>query len=74
MPRQSRSGLPDGITARHRRGCPNVGQPEWKCGCPPRYQVQVWSRRDRRRLSRTFAKLAAARLPQFAWVLGTLGC
>src|SRR4051812_7389168 len=61
MPRQSRSGLPDGITARHRRGCANVGQSEWRCGCPPRYQVQVWSRRDQRRLSRTFPKLAAAR-------------
>jgi hypothetical protein len=61
MPRQSRSGLPDGITARHRRGCPHAGQTQWRCGCPPRYQVQVWSRRDQRRLSRTFPKLAAAK-------------
>src|SRR4051812_18852442 len=61
MPRQSHSGLPDGITARHRRGCANAGHTEWRCGCPPRYQVQVWSRRDQRRLSRTFPKLAAAK-------------
>ena len=61
LPRQSRSGLPDGITARHRRGCSKAGQPDWKCGCPPRYQVQVWSRRDQRRMSRTFPKLAAAK-------------
>lgn len=61
MPRQSRSGLPDGITARHRRGCSKAGQSDWKCGCPPRYQVQVWSRRDQRRMSRTFPKLAAAK-------------
>ena len=61
MPRQKRSGLPDGITARHRRGCGNAGLSDWKCGCPARYQVQVWSRRDRRRLSRTFPKLAAAK-------------
>lgn len=61
IPPRNRSGLPDGITARHRRGCQNPGLPEWRCGCPPRYQVQVWSRRDRRRLSRTFPKLAAAK-------------
>ncbi len=61
MPRQSRSGLPDGISARHRRGCPRAGQSDWKCRCPPRYQVQVWSRRDQRRLSRTFPRLAAAK-------------
>ena len=61
MPRQSRSGLPDGVSARHRRGCRRAGQSDWKCGCPPRYQVQVWSRRDQKRLSRTFPKVAAAK-------------
>lgn len=61
MPPRNRSGLPDGITARHRRDCRNAGTSEWRCGCPPRYQVQVWSRRDRRRLSRTFGKLAEAK-------------
>jgi integrase len=61
VPRRKRSSLPEGITARHRKGCPRAGEPEWRCGCTPRYQAQVWSTLDRRRLSRTFSRLAAAR-------------
>lgn len=60
MPPRNRSGHPDGITARHRRECSSAGTSDWRCGCPSRYQVQVWSKRDQRRLSRTFGKLAEA--------------
>lgn len=61
MPRRKSSSLPEGITARHRKRCSRAGQAEWRCGCTPRYQAQVWSALDRRRVSRTFSRLAAAK-------------
>jgi integrase len=50
---------PEGISVRHRRSCPSrEGVP---CRCSPSYQAQVWSPRDRKRLSRSFPTLAAAK-------------
>jgi integrase len=48
-----------GIDTRHARSCGsrNGGV----CTCRPTYQAQVWSRRERRRISKTFPTLAAAR-------------
>lgn len=55
MPRRP----PEGITVRHTRSCPSRdGKP---CRCSPTYQAQAWSGRDRKRLTRTFPTLAAAR-------------
>jgi integrase len=51
--------LPDGISARHARTCPS--RDGGRCRCDPNYQAQVWSSRDRKRLSRSFPTLAAAR-------------
>src|SRR6266508_4939500 len=51
--------LPDGISARHARACPS--RDGGRCRCDPSYQAQVWSSRDRKRLSRSFPTLAAAR-------------
>src|SRR4051812_17605265 len=51
--------LPEGISVRHARSCPaRSGE---RCRCSPSYQAQVWSPRDRKRLSRTFPTLAAAK-------------
>lgn len=61
VPRRKSSSLPEGITARHRKGCLRAGHAEWRCGCTPRYQAQVWSALDRRRVSRSFSRLAAAK-------------
>jgi integrase len=60
VPRKKNDGLPEGIVARHRTDCHEKG-PDWSCGCPARYQAQVWSQRDRRRLSKTSAKLATVK-------------
>jgi len=51
--------LPEGINVRHARACP--GREGGRCRCDPSYQAQVWSARDRKRLSRSFPTLAAAR-------------
>ena len=51
--------LPEGITIRHSRSC-RAPSGE-RCRCDPTYQAQVWSARDRKRLSRSFPTLAAAR-------------
>jgi integrase len=49
------SRKPEGVSPRHKRGCPNTGRMEWGCGCPPAYQAQVWDRRTRKRgMTRTF--------------------
>ncbi len=51
--------LPEGISLRHARSCPSrYGE---GCRCTPRYQAQAWSPRDRKRLTRTFPTLAAAK-------------
>jgi integrase len=59
-PKRRHDGLPEGIYARHRKSCPNAGQPEWSCGCPTSYQAQAWSKRDGRRPTRTFPRLREA--------------
>ncbi|MGH3118310.1 MAG: tyrosine-type recombinase/integrase [Gaiellales bacterium] len=51
--------LPEGITLRHQRTCPN--RDGGRCRCTPTYQAQAWSPRDRKRLTRTFPTLAAAK-------------
>jgi hypothetical protein len=55
---------PEGIIARHSYGCParwDVGSEKGPCRCSPRYQAQVWSPRDGKRISRTFPTQAAAK-------------
>jgi integrase len=54
----------EGIVVRHARGCPARWDSESHgsaCRCSPRFQAQVWSPRDRKRLSRTFTTRAAAK-------------
>jgi integrase len=51
--------LPEGISLRHARSCPS--RSGGRCRCTPTYQAQAWSPRDRKRLTRTFPTLAAAR-------------
>lgn len=50
---------PEGIQTRHARACPEPAG--GRCRCQPTYQAQVWSARDRKRISRSFATLAAAK-------------
>jgi integrase len=50
---------PEGITIRHKRSC--ASRRDGKCNCRPTYQAQVYSARERRRISRTFSDLGAAR-------------
>lgn len=55
---------PEGIIARHSLGCParwSSGSERGPCRCTPRYQAQVWSPGERKRISRTFPSLAAAK-------------
>jgi integrase len=51
--------LAEGISLRHARSCPS--RSSGRCRCAPTYQAQAWSPRDRKRLTRTFPTLAAAR-------------
>lgn len=51
--------LPEGISLRHQRACPS--REGNACRCKPTYQAQAWSPRDRKRLTRTFPTLAAAK-------------
>lgn len=54
-----RGRLPEGISLRHGREC--ASRRGGRCNCTPNYQAQAWSPRDRKRLSRTFPTLAAAK-------------
>ena len=49
-----------GITIRHARRCttPERGA---KCRCGPSFQAHIWSKRDKRRIRKTFPTLAAAK-------------
>lgn len=48
-----------GIEPRHARSCPAKG---WEpCRCEPSYQASVWSKREQRKIHRTFPTLAAAK-------------
>lgn len=49
--------MPEGIQKRHQRTCAGPTQ----CNCKPTYQVQVWSAREHKRITRTFKTEAAAR-------------
>ena len=49
----------EGIAVRHARSCPARG--DGPCRCSPTYQAQVWSSRDRKRVTKTFPSLAAAK-------------
>src|SRR5918998_3917898 len=51
--------LPEGISLRHARSCPS--RSGGRCRCAPTYQAQTWSPHDRKRLTRTFPTLAAAK-------------
>ncbi len=48
-----------GVLRRHQTGCsyPTTG----RCSCTPRYQAQVWSRKDQRPVRRSFTTLKAAK-------------
>jgi hypothetical protein len=51
--------MAEGIQVRHSRSCTSrVGA---KCSCEPSYQAHVWSKRDGKRIRKTFPTLAAAR-------------
>src|SRR3954464_9840957 len=54
-----RGRLPEGISLRHSRDC--ASRKGRRCNCTPAYQAQAWSPHDRKRLSRTFPTLAAAK-------------
>ena len=60
--------LPEGISLRHARSCPSRSGD--RCRCTPRYQAQAWSPRDRKRLTRTFPTLAAARSWRYDALVG----
>jgi hypothetical protein len=49
----------EGTSLRHARSWP--ARSGGRCRCTPHYQAQAWSPRDRKRLTRTFPTLAAAR-------------
>lgn len=49
-----------GIEIRHSETCPAFGG-TGRCTCTPRYRAQVYSRRERRTLRRSFATLAEAK-------------
>src|SRR5215204_522448 len=50
---------PEGVTLRHRSGCP--GGDDNACRCRPSYQAQVFSSRERRTIRKTFQTLSDAR-------------
>ncbi len=49
----------EGIEPRHRRGC--ATRTGYACSCTPSYQAQVWSRRDRKPIRKTFATVSEAK-------------
>lgn len=53
-----RKRLPEGISARHARGCTAAGG---RCNCEPTYQAQVYSPRERKRISKSFPRLDEAK-------------
>src|SRR5262245_57184568 len=49
----------EGIEVRHKRSCPVKG---WNpCKCQPSYQAHIWSRRDGKKLHKTFRTPGAAK-------------
>src|SRR4051794_18370395 len=59
MSKSEATRLPSGIRARHRAGCPahngNV------CECSPAYEASIYSKRDAKKIRKTFDKLADAK-------------
>jgi integrase len=51
----------EGVWPRHKPGCPARNSREGRCRCTPTYQAAVWSGRERKRIRREFATLAAAK-------------
>lgn len=51
---------PTGIRVRHSRSCAKHKN-DGRCSCTPAYEAAVYSPRDRRKIRKTFASLAAAR-------------
>jgi hypothetical protein len=49
-----------GIEVRHSRSC--TARTGRACNCKPTYQASVWSRRDQKRIRKTFPTLAGAKL------------
>ncbi|MGZ4380862.1 MAG: tyrosine-type recombinase/integrase [Gaiellaceae bacterium] len=48
-----------GITMRHLKECKSHS--DGRCNCRPTYQASVWSKRDQRRIKKSFATLAEAK-------------
>ena len=51
--------MAEGIDTRHSRSC--ASRAGTSCTCTPSYQAHVWSKRDGKRIRKTFPTLAAAR-------------
>jgi hypothetical protein len=49
----------EGIEVRHGRSC--ASRAGSNCNCEPSYQAHFWSKRDGKRIRKTFPTLAAAR-------------
>src|SRR5204863_5710510 len=58
-PMRSKRNPLQGIEVRHSRSC--ASRRGRSCSCKPTYQASVWSRREQRRIRRTFPTLSAAR-------------
>jgi integrase len=56
-----RKKSPTGIRVRHARSCPAAHSPEAHCKCSPSYEAAVYSKRENRKLRKTFATLADAK-------------
>lgn len=50
-----------GIEARHARSCRTRDDKDARCNCTPSYQANVWSRRESKRIRKTFGSLDEAR-------------
>ena len=50
-----------GITPRHGRACATRRDDRGPCNCHPSYEAWVWSKRDGKKIRRTFPTLAAAK-------------
>lgn len=51
--------MPEGISERHQRSC--ASRDSRRCNCKLTYQAQVYSAREKKRISRTFKRLAEAK-------------
>ena len=51
--------LTSGIILRHLKECKS--QSDGRCNCRPTYQASVWSKRDQRRIKKSFATIAEAK-------------